>query len=1020
MDTVQRNLTATEFADAQTRLFPKQWLDAMIESRPDALVYQWIVTTKIYPSMHAVPDISRFKKKLTSPIFTTVLYWQSLQTSGFNETNKLPGFKYDRVPNEFVVEFHFPALEDERVSKIRIDPASEMKSIWIKNAYIVDAQGSVLWQWSGAGSDADLINAFWSGVTPAEGRILMAANNDPQWYPDVPSDVLASLNKGDKFVFTLCDDSASIDTQLEIIWRHRLELSAEELRQMSLKVSQTEDLVCELEKNSVQKIQEINELIQSNVRKAQEIIELNQGNAQRAQEISELTLILNEKEAYLQSIIDSKSWKITKPLRYIRRKMSTSIITRMRLFTFGSFRVFWRIIPMPLTLKNKLKAALIKNFPSPFHQYSKWITTGQHNTQQGDSASALSIYEPVSTEVETVHYVARLNAAPLENKPVRLICFYLPQFHAIPQNDAWWGEGFTEWSNVRPAQPQFHNHYQPHVPGELGYYDLLDTEVQRRQIDLAKLYGIEGFCFYFYWFGGTRLLEKPIENYLNDRSLDLPFCLCWANENWSRRWDGLDHEVLIAQQHSPEDDLAFIEHVARYMRDPRYIRINGKPLLLVYRPGLLPYPKETVARWRDWCRQNGIGEIYLTYTQSFEALDPATYDFDAAVEFPPNNSAPPDVTNTVTPLSTDFAGRVYDARVFAERSENYQQSPYTLFRGVCPSWDNTARRRNNGTIFLHSSPLLYQRWLANAIRDTVQHRTNHDERLIFVNAWNEWAEGAHLEPDERYGYAYLEATRMSLSKGALMLKEPQLISEEQSVALVIHAFYTDVFTEIMEYVNKLSSVCTKLYVTTTEEHEHEISRQLENIPHDFVLKVVENRGRDILPFLNIMPEVIAAGHTFMVKVHTKKSLHRQDGETWRRDLYNKTLTNNALSKALTTMKENSNIGILGPDGHLVSMGYFWGSNTERVVELSSRMGVSSEELMSLNFVAGSMFTARVDAIQPLLNLAINESDFEPELGQVDGTLAHAIERLFSISAHSVRLMTTSTDEVVLNKYQFVS
>ncbi|WP_423678923.1 MULTISPECIES: glycoside hydrolase family 99-like domain-containing protein [unclassified Undibacterium] len=778
LDTVQRNLTETEFADVQTRLFPKQWLDAMIESRPDALVYQWIVTTKIYPSMHAVPDISRLKKKLTSPIFTTALYWQSSQTSGFNETNKLPGFRHDSVLNEFVVEFHFPALEDECISKIRIDPASEMKSIWIKNAYIADAQGSVLWQWSGAGSDADLINAFWSGITPAEGRILMAENNDPQWYPDVPSDVLARLNKGYKFAFTLCDDSAAIDALLEMIWGQRLELSAEELRQMSVKVSQTEDLVCKLEKNNAQKAQEINELTESNALKAQEITgliesnaqktleisELNQSNVQRAQEISELKHILNEKEAYLQSIIDSKSWKITKPLRYIRRKMSTSIITRMRLFTFGSFRVFWRILPLPLTLKNKLKAALIKNFPSPFHQYSKWITAGQHNTQQGDSASALSIYEPVSTEVETVHYVARLNATPLENKPVRLICFYLPQFHAIPQNDAWWGEGFTEWSNVRPAQPQFHNHYQPHVPGELGYYDLLDTQVQRRQIELAKLYGIEGFCFYFYWFGGTRLLEKPIENYLNDRSLDLPFCLCWANENWSRRWDGLDHEVLIAQQHSPEDDLAFIEHVARYMRDPRYIRISGKPLLLVYRPGLLPSPKETVARWRDWCRQNGIGEIYLTYTQSFEALDPATYDFDAAVEFPPNNSAPPDVTNTVTPLSADFSGRVYDARIFAERSENYQQPPYTLFRGVCPSWDNTARRKNKGTIFLHSSPLVYQRWLANAIRDTVQHRSNQDERLIFVNAWNEWAEGAHLEPDERYGYAYLQATRNAITR----------------------------------------------------------------------------------------------------------------------------------------------------------------------------------------------------------------------------------------------------------------
>lgn len=361
-------------------------------------------------------------------------------------------------------------------------------------------------------------------------------------------------------------------------------------------------------------------------------------------------------------------------------------------------------------------------------------------------------------------YVPITEQSPLAEAPATLICFYLPQFHPIPQNDAWWGEGFTEWTNVRPAQPQFEGHYQPHVPDLLGYYDLRDTEVQRKQIELAKLYGIGGFCFYFYWFAGERLLETPILNYLGDASLDFPFCLCWANENWSRRWDGKDREILIGQDHSPEDDLAFIAYVAKYLRDPRYIRIHEKPLLLVYRPSLLPDPAGTALRWRQWCRDNGIGEIYLAYTQSFEAVDPRDYDFDAAIEFPPNNSSPLSIVDTVMPLNADFESKVYDWTIFPERSRGYTEPAYTLFRSVTPAWDNTARRKNRGTVFANSTPSLYAEWLGNAIADTLKRFKHRDERLIFVNAWNEWAEGAHLEPDQRYGFAYLQATRDALER----------------------------------------------------------------------------------------------------------------------------------------------------------------------------------------------------------------------------------------------------------------
>ena len=361
------------------------------------------------------------------------------------------------------------------------------------------------------------------------------------------------------------------------------------------------------------------------------------------------------------------------------------------------------------------------------------------------------------------------------NLTVKLIAFYLPQFHQIPENDKWWGKGFTEWVSVKSASPQFEGHYQPHVPGELGYYDLSNIAVQQRQVELAKIYGLGGFCFYFYWFAGKRLLEKPTLNYLENTELDLPFCLCWANENWTRAWDGLENDILIAQDYSASDDLAFIEYVSKYLKDERYIKVDGKPLLVVYRPNLLPTPIETVARWRKWCRENGIGEIYLASTQSFDVIDPRSYGFDVAIEFPPNNTAPDIITDKMPSLNKDFSGFVYDWNSIAQRSDNYVKPHYPLFRTVNPDWDNTARRKAGGAIFNGSTPKRYEDWLVNAALDTVDRIPSVSQRLVFVNAWNEWAEGAHLEPDEKYGYAYLQATRNALERASTQISDRKII-----------------------------------------------------------------------------------------------------------------------------------------------------------------------------------------------------------------------------------------------------
>jgi len=333
------------------------------------------------------------------------------------------------------------------------------------------------------------------------------------------------------------------------------------------------------------------------------------------------------------------------------------------------------------------------------------------------------------------------------NKP-RVICYYLTQFHRVPENDEWWGEGFTEWTNVRKATPLFEGHYQPHVPRD-GYYDLMDDpQTFRHQIDLAKQYGIGGFCFYYYWFNGRRLLEKPLEMFLNDSSLDMPFCLMWANETWSRRWDGSEHEILVQQRHNDEDDISFIASLKPYLLDSRYIRIDGKPLISLYRRDLFPNITSTVMRWRTWCRENGVGEIYVVNVLTREKQSSHSA-FDCALEFPPHGlwRAKPLYPSG---LATNFDGGVYGAEDLLCRDRDFP-----TFKCVSPSWDNTPRLGLRSSLFNGTTPALFQKRLAEAFR--VSHYNT-----VFVNAWNEWGEGAHLEPDMKWGDAYLQATKNAL------------------------------------------------------------------------------------------------------------------------------------------------------------------------------------------------------------------------------------------------------------------
>jgi lipopolysaccharide biosynthesis protein len=347
---------------------------------------------------------------------------------------------------------------------------------------------------------------------------------------------------------------------------------------------------------------------------------------------------------------------------------------------------------------------------------------------------------------------------------VRIIAFYLPQFHPIPENDKWWGKGFTEWTNVTSALPRFSGHYQPHLPGELGFYDLRLPDALRAQAKLARQFGIYGFCFHYYWFGGRKLLETPLKNLLSNSDIDIPFCINWANESWSRRWDGSESDILMEQRHSEDDDFAFANALEPIVRDPRYIRIGDRPLIMVYRPRIMPDAAATVRRWREQFKLLRLPDPYIVMAQAFYEEDPRPFGMDAAAGFPPHrwwHLAAAD-KGAIQLFTNGYRGRRLSYDELAQSAAEFDPTEYTQFPGVCPSWDNEARKPNRGISFVGATPRRYGAWLDNACRKALR-RQHPDERLVFVNAWNEWAEGTHLEPDRHLGYAYLNETARVLS-----------------------------------------------------------------------------------------------------------------------------------------------------------------------------------------------------------------------------------------------------------------
>ncbi len=342
---------------------------------------------------------------------------------------------------------------------------------------------------------------------------------------------------------------------------------------------------------------------------------------------------------------------------------------------------------------------------------------------------------------------------------VKTIAFYLPQFYAFEENNEWWGSGFTEWRNVARGTPRFRGHYQPRIPRDLGFYDLNNIDTIAAQVNLAKHNGIDAFCFYYYWFNGRRLMDKPVELFANS-DIDQQFCIMWANENWTRSWDGLENDVLIKQDYLDEDEDAFIADTGRYMADQRYVCIGDRPLFILYRPGLLPDANATIERWREkWTSMLGVTPLVMM-VQGFDQENPQEFGLDGAIEFPPHKvcAGLQNINDQCHILDSNFQGLVRDYNDVVISSLSEPAPDYPLIKTVSPYWDNDARREGLGMTIHGSTPALYEQWLNGAMDFAVDHPVN-SEPIVFINAWNEWAEGAYLEPDVHFGHAYLNATK---------------------------------------------------------------------------------------------------------------------------------------------------------------------------------------------------------------------------------------------------------------------
>lgn len=635
---------------------------------------------------------------------------------------------------------------------------------------------------------------------------------------------------------------------------------------------------------------------------------------------------------------------------------------------------------------------------------------------------------------ETAFYESNINFSN-NHSDIKPIALYLPQFHAIPENNEWWGEGFTEWTNVKKATSRFSGHYQPRIPTvDWGYYDLTDVQVLQKQAKLAKEHGIFAFGVYYYWFSGKRLLEKPIDLLLEHPEIDFPFFLIWANENWTRRWDGENSSILIKQEYKADDPMEFVSDIKKYVDDPRYMKVDGKPVIGIYNPSELPNASEVLSLWRKTAQELGIGEIQIwscvTNTNA-ESAGVASL-IDAEYEFPPRGKG-----HVSYSKHTQDNAILWDYPSLVEDAKNYTVcSQHPVYRGTMLSWDNSARKQKEYHCWLGYTPELFYQWNRTVVTYTRKHFPA-DKRFIFVNAWNEWGEGTYLEPDQKYGYAainalskaifdlpYDEESSMIIGNGFHKEKGwNKQLDSSTNIAVQLHLFYLDLIPEFLSVFSNIQHPFD-LYVSTDSEYKAEYFRRafgenhsLHHCVRNLHVEVLGNQGRDVIPFLKQMQPVFNQ-YKYICHVHTKKSKHNSIGNQWRKYLLNHLMGSEAVVDDILYMFESdSTVGMIYPKTFSEVEPFMeWGSNRKIVDNLASNIGITIQpEKVNgkdrIIFPAGDMFWARTEAVRQILGYSFREEDIPDEKGQIDGTIMHAVERIWSYTAAFNGYRTVQTNVI---------